>query len=206
MVARLGMRESRELLLRVLGRLELHAALVLGAVGAASDEASSRRSAKMDYPHHDDGGGEPTAWLRRLEGRRGMGAVHKESVGVLLCRAVGVGAVEQLLHAQQNLVCANHTRQCQEKRKLGCVCCAAVCCAVLCGVHLLDGDGGLPVFVFIEDAQAHGARGVDVGVEETTRELACARTSRGASSQHGSVLLQKNEASLRAASAGAQVP
>jgi hypothetical protein len=73
-----------------------------------------------------------------------------------------------------------------------------LCCAVLCCVHLLDGDGGLPVFVFIEDAQAHGARGVDVGVEETTRELACARTSRGASSQHGSVLLQKNEASLRA--------
>lgn len=37
---------------------------------------------------------------------------------------------------------------------------------------LLDGDGGPPPVVFGEDAKAHGAGGVDVGMEETRGELA----------------------------------
>lgn len=38
--------------------------------------------------------------------------------------------------------------------------------------NLLDGDGGLPAFLFVENGQADGARGVDIGVEEGRDELA----------------------------------
>lgn len=38
---------------------------------------------------------------------------------------------------------------------------------------LLDGDGGLPAFFFIEDGEADGAGRVDVGVEERGHEFAC---------------------------------
>ena len=37
---------------------------------------------------------------------------------------------------------------------------------------LLDGDGGLPSFLFVEDRQADGARRVDVRVEERWGEFA----------------------------------
>jgi hypothetical protein len=37
---------------------------------------------------------------------------------------------------------------------------------------LLDGDGGLPGFLFIEDREADGAGWVDVRVEERRREFA----------------------------------
>jgi len=37
---------------------------------------------------------------------------------------------------------------------------------------LLDGDGGLPAFLFVEDGQADGSGRVDVGVEERRDELA----------------------------------
>ena len=37
---------------------------------------------------------------------------------------------------------------------------------------LLDGDGGAPALVLVQDAQAHGAAGVDVRVEELFRQLA----------------------------------
>ena len=37
---------------------------------------------------------------------------------------------------------------------------------------LLDGDGGLPAFFFIENGQADGSGRVDVGVEERRDELA----------------------------------
>lgn len=38
---------------------------------------------------------------------------------------------------------------------------------------LLDCDGGLPAFFFVEDREADGAGGVDVGVEEGGDEFAC---------------------------------
>lgn len=38
---------------------------------------------------------------------------------------------------------------------------------------LLDGDGGLPGFLFIQDRKADGAGGVDVRVEERGCEFAC---------------------------------
>ena len=38
---------------------------------------------------------------------------------------------------------------------------------------LLDGDGGLPAFLFVENGQANGSGRVDVGVEERRNELAC---------------------------------
>lgn len=37
---------------------------------------------------------------------------------------------------------------------------------------LLDGDGRLPALLFIQDRQADGARGIDVGVEERWDEFA----------------------------------
>lgn len=37
---------------------------------------------------------------------------------------------------------------------------------------LLDGDGGLPAFLFVEDRQADSSGRVDVGVEERRDELA----------------------------------
>jgi hypothetical protein len=37
---------------------------------------------------------------------------------------------------------------------------------------LLDGDGGLPGFLFVEDREADGAGWVDVRVEERRREFA----------------------------------
>lgn len=37
---------------------------------------------------------------------------------------------------------------------------------------LLDGNGGLPAFLFVEDGQANGSGRVDVGVEERRNELA----------------------------------
>lgn len=37
---------------------------------------------------------------------------------------------------------------------------------------LLDGDGGFPAFLFIENGQADGSRRVDVGVEKWRDELA----------------------------------
>jgi len=43
--------------------------------------------------------------------------------------------------------------------------------------NLLDGYGGLPAFFFVEDAEADGAGGVDVGVEEWGDEFACCRSS-----------------------------
>lgn len=39
--------------------------------------------------------------------------------------------------------------------------------------NLLHRDGGLPRLFFVEDRQAHGARGVDVRVEQRGNELAC---------------------------------
>lgn len=42
---------------------------------------------------------------------------------------------------------------------------------------LLDGDGGAPALVFVEDAETHGARRVDVGVEERRDKLACVAVS-----------------------------
>lgn len=42
---------------------------------------------------------------------------------------------------------------------------------------LLDGDGGFPGFVLVENAEADGARGVDIGVEERGREFACIESS-----------------------------
>jgi hypothetical protein len=38
--------------------------------------------------------------------------------------------------------------------------------------NLLDGNGGLPGFLFVEDRQANGARRVDVWVEERRGEFA----------------------------------
>ena len=40
---------------------------------------------------------------------------------------------------------------------------------------LLDGDGGLPALVLVQDAETHSARGEDVGVEERWRKLALRR-------------------------------
>jgi hypothetical protein len=37
---------------------------------------------------------------------------------------------------------------------------------------LLDGDGGLPAFLFVENGQANGSGRVDVGVEERRNEFA----------------------------------
>jgi len=69
--------------LGVLGGLELHPAVVLAAVRPAGDG-----SIGLENPGK--------------EGREGRG-LHEEGIGLLLCRAVGVGAIQQLLHAQQNL-------------------------------------------------------------------------------------------------------
>jgi len=38
---------------------------------------------------------------------------------------------------------------------------------------LLDRDGGLPAFVFVEDGEADRSGGVDVWVEERWDEFAC---------------------------------
>lgn len=38
--------------------------------------------------------------------------------------------------------------------------------------NLLDSDGGLPAFFFVENGQADSAGRVDVGVEERRNELA----------------------------------
>jgi hypothetical protein len=39
--------------------------------------------------------------------------------------------------------------------------------------NLLDGDGGLPTFLLIQDRQTDGARRVYIGMEQRGRELAC---------------------------------
>lgn len=38
--------------------------------------------------------------------------------------------------------------------------------------NLLDGDSGLPAFLFVENGEADGAGGVDVGMEERRNKLA----------------------------------
>lgn len=38
--------------------------------------------------------------------------------------------------------------------------------------NLLDGDSGLPAFLFVENGKADGAGGVDVGMEERRNKLA----------------------------------
>lgn len=47
---------------------------------------------------------------------------------------------------------------------------------------LLDGDGGLPGFLFVEDRQTDGAGGVDVRVEKRRGEFAWSRVSQDGSS------------------------
>jgi hypothetical protein len=39
--------------------------------------------------------------------------------------------------------------------------------------NLLDGDGGLPAFLLVQDGETDGARRVDVGVKERRHKLAC---------------------------------
>ena len=41
------------------------------------------------------------------------------------------------------------------------------------GTHLLYRDGGLPGLLLVQDREADGAGGIDVGVEERGSELAC---------------------------------
>jgi hypothetical protein len=63
----------------------------------------------------------------------------EEVVGLGLRGRLGVGVVQQVLDAEQDL---------------------------------LDGNGGLPGLIFVEDGQADGAGRVDVGVEQGRNEFA----------------------------------
>lgn len=88
---------------------------------------------------------------------------------------VGVGIVQKVLDAKQNL---------------------------------LDGDGGLPSLLLVQNRQADGATGVDVRVEQRGREFACRWVSRGCSGRStgvssrltlrrlGRVLLRENQRQL----------
>lgn len=42
--------------------------------------------------------------------------------------------------------------------------------------ELLDGNGGAPCFLLVENREAYGARGINVGVEQWRSEFACRDT------------------------------
>lgn len=96
-----------------------------------------------------------------VERERSESDALEHRVRIKLSRVIRVRGVEQFLDSEKDLRGSPRVSSSSPRTKQEAI------------TYLLDRDGGLPGLLLVQDREADGAGGVDVGVEERGSELAC---------------------------------